>query len=91
MLVEVTVKDQALYDQYLEQIPPVIRKYKGHYVLRSSKLTPNSGDWKPDRIILMEFDTLHELRACFRSPEYTALGPLREQSTITRSVVIEDD
>jgi uncharacterized protein (DUF1330 family) len=89
MLVEITVKDQALYDRYLEQIPAVIRKYKGRYVVRSSKITPNSGGWKPDRIILMEFDTLAELRACFSSPEYKAFGPIREQSTITRSIVIE--
>jgi uncharacterized protein (DUF1330 family) len=37
----------------------------------------------------MEFDTLAELRACFASPEYRALGQMREQSTITRSIVIE--
>ena len=90
MLVEITVKDQALYEQYLEQIPPVIRKYKGHYVVRSSNITPVAGDWKPDRIIMMEFDTRNELVACFRSPEYAALGPLREQSAVTRSIVIED-
>ena len=89
MLVEITVKDQAMYDKYLEQIPAVIRKYEGRYVVRSSKITPNSGGWKPDRIILMEFDTLAELRACFASPEYQELGPMREKSTITRSIVIE--
>lgn len=89
MLVEITVKDQALYERYLEQIPTVIRKYRGRYLVRSSKVIPNSGGWKPDRIILMEFDTLAELRACFASPEYKALGPMREQSTITRSIVIE--
>jgi uncharacterized protein (DUF1330 family) len=89
MLVEITVGDQATYDRYMEQIPAVIRKYKGRYILRSSKITANSGGWKPDRIILMEFDTLAELRACFASPEYKALGPMREQSTITRSIVIE--
>lgn len=91
MLVEITVKDQALYNQYLEQIPPVIRKYQGHYVVRSSNITSVAGGWKPDRIIMMEFDTLHELLACFRSPEYVALAPLREQSAVTRSIVIEDE
>jgi uncharacterized protein (DUF1330 family) len=90
MLVEITVKDQALYDQYLAQIPAVIRKYKGRYIVRSSKLTPGSGGWKPDRIIMMQFDTLADLHACFGSPEYKAFGPIREKSTITRSVVIEE-
>ena len=89
MLVEITVKDQVLYDRYLEQIPAVIREYKGRYVVRSSKITPNSGGWKPDRIILMEFDTLAELRACFDSPEYKAFGLMREKSAITRTIVIE--
>jgi len=91
MLVEIAVKDQALYDQYLRLIPAVIGQYKGRYVLRSSKITPNSGGWKPDRIILMEFDTLAELRACFASPEYKALGPMREKSTVTRTIVIENE
>ena len=90
MLVEITVKDQALYDQYLVQIPAVIRKYKGRYIVRSSKITPASGGWKPDRIIMMQFDTLADLHTCFGSPEYKAFGPIREKSTITRSVVIEE-
>ena len=91
MLVEITIKDQALYDSYLEQIPAVIHKYRGRYVLHSSRITPNSGGGKPDRIILMAFDTVAELRACFASPEYKALGPMREESTVTRTIVIEDE
>ena len=90
MLVEITVKDLAGYEEYMKQIPPVIEKHNGRYVVRSSKVTPNSGGWTPDRIILMEFSSIDELRACFRSAEYAALAPLRERSTVTRSVVIED-
>ncbi len=90
MLVEITVKDEARYADYMARIPPVIAKYHGRYVVRSSKVTPVAGGWTPDRIILIEFDTLDDLRACFRSPDYAALAPLREQSTVTRSIVIEE-
>ena len=89
MLIEITVKDAAVYAAYMERVPPVIEQYRGKYLVRSSKVTPNSGGWSPDRIILIEFPSLADLRACFRSPEYSALAPLREQSTSTRSVVIE--
>jgi uncharacterized protein (DUF1330 family) len=89
MLVEITVKDQAMYDQYMERIPSVIEKHRGRYIVRSSKVTPNSGGWMPDRIILVEFDDLADLRACFRSAEYAELAPMRERATTTRSVVIE--
>ncbi len=90
MLVEITVKDEGLYGQYVEQVPSVIEKYRGRYVIRSSKVAPNSGGWAPDRIILLEFDSPADLRRCFASHEYAALAPIRERSTTTRSIVIEN-
>jgi uncharacterized protein (DUF1330 family) len=89
MLVEITVKNAEMYEQYMNQIPAVIGKYGGRYIIRSSKVLPGSGGWAPDRIILVEFNDLASLRACFRSEEYAQLAPLREQATVTRSVVIE--
>ena len=91
MLVEIGVKDSGLYAEYIRRIPDVIRRHNGRYIVGSSKVTPNSGGWKPDRIILVEFDNIDNLRECFASPEYAALAPLRERSTATRSIVIESE
>ena len=38
--------------------------------------------------MLVEFGDLADLRRCFGSPEYAGLAPMREKSTITRSIVI---
>ena len=89
MLVEISVIDESLYGQYVERVPSVIEKFKGRYVIRSSKVIPSSGGWAPDRIILIEFDSLADLSKCFASPEYAELAPMREKATKTRSVVIE--
>lgn len=90
MFVEITVKDHATYEQYMARVPPVIAHGGGTYVVRSSKVTPVAGGWQPDRIIVMRFDDLATLRACFASPEYQALAELRERATLTRSIVVED-
>ena len=90
MIVEITVRDQSMYDEYIREIPSVIARYNGTYRVRSSKVTPVAGGWTPDRLIVIEFDTLAQLRSCFESPEYRALAPLREKSTVTRSIVVED-
>lgn len=89
MLVEIGIKDAGLYAEYMHQVPAVINQYKGRYIVHSGKVTPSSGGWKPNRIILVEFDSLGDLRKCFASSEYAALAP-RERSTVTRPVIIEN-
>lgn len=90
MIVEIMVRNQTVYAEYMREIPAVITRYNGTYRVRSSKVTPVSGGWVPDRLIVVEFETLAQLRSCFASPEYKALAPLREESTVTRSIVVED-
>ncbi len=89
MLVEIMIKDPAPYEEYMDRIPAVIAAKGGRYVVRSSRVTPVAGGWSPDRIIMMEFDDMDALRACFGSDEYKQLATLREAGTVTRSVVIE--
>jgi uncharacterized protein (DUF1330 family) len=48
-----------------------------------------AGNWNPERVILIEFDSLERVQACFRSPEYLQLAPLRERSTMSRAIVVE--
>lgn len=90
MMVEIKIKDQDVYDDYMRRVPAVIERYKGEYVVRSSRVTPVAGGWAPDRIVVIRFDSLAELAACFGSPEYRALAVLRERSTSTRSIVVEE-
>lgn len=89
MIVEVTVIDGDVYELYMARIPDVIAHCGGTYVVRSSTVTPVTGGWAPDRIIVVAFADLASLRTCFGSPEYRALAPLREAATRTRSVVVE--
>lgn len=89
MFVEIMVTDSATYDEYMSLIPPVIAQYGGRYIVRSSRVIPVAGGWSPDRLIVVEFDSLTELTACFQSAEYQALAPLREKSTATRSLIVE--
>ena len=89
--VEITVKDPETYTRYMEAVPPVIEAHGGSYVVRSSRVMPISGGWSPDRMIVIKFATLEDLRRCFQSPDYQTLAELRERATLTRSLVVEDE
>jgi uncharacterized protein (DUF1330 family) len=89
MIIEIQVLDQALYEEYVAQVPDIIGRYGGRYLVRGGTITPLSHTWHPERIVVIEFETLVGLRACFDSAEYRAIAPLRERSTIGKSIVVE--
>ncbi len=89
MIIDVAVKNRELYGQYVEQVRAIVEQHGGRYLVRGGSVTPLSGNWNPERIVLIEFETMQQLQGCFQSPEYLALAPLREQSTSGRSIVVE--
>ena len=89
MLIDVTVCEGDLYAQYIEQVREVVERHGGKYLARGGEVTVLSGDWHPGRVVLIEFPTMDDLRACFASPEYAALAPLRERSTVSRAIIVE--
>ena len=75
-IVNVTIKnpaDRSLYDKYIEAVKPIVESYGGKYIVRRELVTPVSGGWKPDRIIVIEFPAKERLDACFRSEDTGAL------------------
>lgn len=89
MIVEIEIKDQERYAEYVKRVPEVVAKYGGRYLARGGHVTPLSGNWDPQRIVLIEFETMERLRECFGSPEYIELAPLRERSTVGKSIVVQ--
>lgn len=89
MIIEIQVLDAEVYGRYVESVREVVESFGGRYLARGGKITPISGQWRPERVILIEFDNLDQVHACFRSAEYARLGPLREQSAISRAIVVE--
>ena len=89
MIIDVTIRDHDLYSRYVESVAEVVERYGGRYLVRGGKVTPLSGNWNPERMIVIEFDTVEQLQRCFRSAEYLELAPLREQSTDSRAIVAE--
>lgn len=91
MIVDVEVHDAEAYAEYVRQVPPIIRRFGGRYLVRGGQVTRLAGDWNPGRMILIEFPDVEALRACLASDAYRRIAPLRERSTTSRAVVVESD
>jgi uncharacterized protein (DUF1330 family) len=89
VVIEIKVIDKEMYALYMQQVPPIVKQFGGRYLVRAGKITTISGDWRPERVILLEFDSAAQVRKWLTSPEYAAVAPLREKPTISRAIVIE--
>lgn len=98
LILDISVHDQDTYAQYREKVEPIVERHGGRYVVRSGALSfdnnPASavispeGEWYPDRIIVLEFDSAERVRQFAESPEYQAIVHLRTTSSSTKSVLV---
>jgi uncharacterized protein (DUF1330 family) len=90
-LAEIEVFDHEKYHAYSERAPQIVRQYGGEYIFRSENIVPVSGNWTPYRLVLIRFNSKTDIQLCFGSKEYLQIKHLREQSTKSRSVIIDQD
>jgi uncharacterized protein (DUF1330 family) len=89
VLIEITINDRDMYLQYIEKAKPIVERHGGEYIIRGGEITPLFGDWNPERIIVIRFPSRDKVSECFGSDEYLRVAGLRENSTITRSIILD--
>lgn len=77
------------YTEYVEQVKPIVEKHGGVYLARTDNIEVFSSDWKPDRVIIIRFNSREDLDACFSEPEYMAIMELRQDDVRVRVVLVE--
>jgi len=89
VIAEVEITDPAGFEEYRQRVPATIAKHGGTYLVRGGATEAIEGDWKPARLIVLEFPTLACARAWYASSDYAPLIPLRERSARTKLIFAE--
>ena len=91
VIIEIKVRDRDAYCEYVEKVRPVVERCGGRYLCRGGAVTPVSGSWNPERIVLIEFPSVGDVLKCFNSEEYRGIAHLRERSTEGRAIIVEGE
>lgn len=99
LVLDITVNDSLQYQQYRLKVEPLIEKFGGIYLVRSGgmafdpdpkrKVTPVEGNWNPNRFIIVQWESLEQLQNFTASEEYKAVAKLRENSALTKSIIVK--
>lgn len=88
-VVNVRVTDSARYAQYRDKAPATIAHYGGRYLVCGGAVEALEGEWDPERLVVLEFESMGRLREWYDSPEYAPLKRLRGEAAATQFVVVE--
>ncbi|MBI3666059.1 MAG: DUF1330 domain-containing protein [Acidobacteria bacterium] len=89
LIVSIEVEDPAAFERYRSEVPALIRKHGGKYVVRGGNLEVLEGDWRPPRLVLLQFPGLDAAKAFLNDPEYQPLKALRQRAAKTDMVLVE--
>ena len=89
MITDVEVTDPTLYGEFMEQVTATVEGHGGKFVARGGDLDIVEGDWKPQRIAILRFDSVERAKEWLSSHGYTALEDMRTKSSNINMVVVE--
>jgi uncharacterized protein (DUF1330 family) len=89
VLVDIEVTDQGAYDDYRRQVPPLVEKYGGKYLVRGGDMEILEGDWTPKRLVVIEFPSIEMAKGFYDSQEYAPLKAMRIGATNSNMVLVE--
>ncbi len=90
LIAEIDVKDSARYDAYRREVPRLIAKHGGEYLVRGGTVEVLEGDRRPrGRVVVLRFTSLHAIRNLFEDPEYRPLRALRNEVATSDILAVE--
>jgi Uncharacterized conserved protein len=89
VVVNITVRDSARYEEYKRLATPTVSAYGGRYVARGGAVDVREGRWSPTRLVILEFPNVERARAWWDSPEYAPAKAIRQSCADTQLVITE--
>ena len=86
---DVSARDAEALQTYRTRAADSIAKHGGRYLARGGDIESLEGTWRPRMIIIVEFPSMEQARAWYRSPEYAAALALRD-AALERDLILVD-
>ena len=81
VIAEVKVSDPQQYESYKALSPGAITSAGGRFIVRGGAVEVLEGNWKPGRVVVLEFASMAAARAFYDSTLYLAAREARAGAT----------
>ena len=88
VIFDVEIRDPERFQVFMAGVKPALEAAGGRYLARGGPLKVHEGDWKPRRIVLLEFPSIEAWEDFYNGPTYTKLRAIRDESSSARLVSV---
>ena len=88
VLVEVTIQDPKLYEEYKKLTPASVEAFGGSFVIRGNPVQVMEGEWKYDRLVLLKFPNRELALEWYNSVDYQKARKIREKASSANFFII---
>jgi uncharacterized protein (DUF1330 family) len=89
VVVDVQVTNPVVFEEYKKLSSKAIAQYGGKYLARGGSIEILEGDWTPNRLVIIEFESVEQARTWYYSPEYQAAREFRARSANGNILIVE--
>ncbi len=89
LIADQEVTDQALFDEFARGMLEFVLANNGRYLARGGTTQVVAGDRKPNRIVVIEFESYEKLLDLVNTPEYQRLGEMRSRCCIANTIIVD--
>ena len=89
VIVDLEVKNAAALDNYRAKVPDTIAKYGGRFLVRGGAHEVIEGNWRPKRVVVLEFPSMDALKRWYDSADYKPLIAERKAAAATDLIAVE--
>lgn len=89
LIVDIAVHAPEQYKEYVSRVPKIIEKHGGKYLVRGGEAQVKEGDWRPERLVILEFPSRENAEGFMQDPEYQTVAAIRHATARTNLVMAE--
>ena len=89
VIVEIDVVDPVGYEEYKKLAGATVQEYGGKYIVRGGPTEVLEGDWKPKRIVVLEFESMQRARDWLHCEQYREPRKMRHRTAKTNMILVD--
>jgi len=89
LILDLSITDFDGFKEYIEKIPGFIEKHSGRYIIQGVVPEAMEGNWKPERVVVLEFPSTTKAKEFLQDPEAQELFSIRHRTTNSKLILAE--
>jgi len=89
VIVEIDVVDPVGYEEYKKLAGATVLNYGGKYIVRGGATEVLEGNWKPKRIVVLEFESMQRAKDWLNCEEYREPRKMRHRTARSNMILVD--